>query len=77
MAKPFNPWQIIIKKSNTDGRRETDDYGKKIQGTHKDGSTWKRYEWFGYKVHLIVDVTMSFGLHILLRKRSRCVRRMK
>jgi hypothetical protein len=41
-----------------DGRRETDaDVGKKTyRGKREDGTTWEKIvEWFGFKIHLIVD----------------------
>jgi len=46
------------KKSERDGRRDTDaDWGKKTyHGEREDGSLWERVvKWFGYKIHLLVD----------------------
>lgn len=48
-----------------DGRRERDaDWGvKTYRGQRKDGSLWERVvKWFGYKVHLIVDVVYELPL---------------
>jgi len=46
------------KKSERDGRRDTDaDWGKKTyHGEREDGSLWEKVvKWFGYKIHLLVD----------------------
>jgi hypothetical protein len=46
------------KKSERDGRRDTDaDWGKKTyHGERGDGSLWEKVvKWFGYKIHLLVD----------------------
>jgi hypothetical protein len=46
------------KKSERDGRRDTDaDWGKKTyHGEREDGSLWERVvKWFGFKIHLLVD----------------------
>ncbi len=48
-----------------DGRRDTDgDWGvKTYQGRRTDGTLWERVKrWFGYKVHLVVDVTYELPL---------------
>ena len=48
------------KKSDGDGRRDTDaQWGKKeYHGENTDGKPWKKIvTWFGYKLHLLVDTT--------------------
>lgn len=48
-----------------DGRRDVDgDWGvKRYRGQREDGSLWERVRrWFGYKVHLIVDVSYEIAL---------------
>jgi transposase len=47
-----------LRDMSPDGRRDVDaDVGKKTYcGVREDGTTWRRVvEWFGYKLHLIVD----------------------
>jgi len=47
-----------LSKMPSDGRRDVDaNVGKKTyRGVREDGSIWKKVnEWFGYKLHLIVD----------------------
>ena len=56
-----------------DGRRDTDaDVGvKKYQGCRDDGSTWQKLtQWFGYKLHLIVDSKYEIPLSFSLTKAS-------
>jgi hypothetical protein len=46
------------KKSERDGRRDTDaDWGKKTyHGEREDGTLWEKVvKWFGYKIHLLVN----------------------
>jgi hypothetical protein len=53
-----NPVRDEDKLKNPDGRRDTDaDWGKKTyKGTRKDGTAWEKVvQWFGYKLHLLVD----------------------
>jgi hypothetical protein len=53
------------KKSETDGRRDTDaDWGKKTyHGQREDGSLWEKVvKWFGYKIHLLVDTEYEMPL---------------
>jgi len=48
-----------------DGRRDTEgDWGvKTYRGRRKDGTVWERLKrWFGYKLHLVVDVTYELPL---------------
>ena len=56
-----------------DGRRDVDaDTGKKTyRGTREDGSQWQRVvEWFGYKLHLIVDAVYELPLAFEVTKAS-------
>ena len=53
------------RKGSGDGRRDTDaDWGKHTyQGVNKDGTLWKKVNsWFGYKLHLLVDVKHEVSL---------------
>ncbi|WP_242848257.1 transposase [Sulfobacillus thermosulfidooxidans] len=48
------------KNSGADGRRDVDaDFGRKeYRGVHEDGTRWSKVvQWFGYKLHLVVDAT--------------------
>jgi len=61
------------KNKTRDGRRETDaDYGRKeYRGMHKDGTLWEKIvKWFGYKLHLIVDVTYELPVMFSVTKAS-------
>ena len=49
------------------------DWGTKTyRGTRKDGSLWeKRVQWFGYKVHLLVDTTYELPVGYSVSRASR------
>jgi hypothetical protein len=56
-----------------DGRRDVDaDTGKKTyRGTREDGSPWEKVvEWFGYKLHLIVDAVYELPVAFEMTKAS-------
>lgn len=56
-----------------DGRRDVDaDTGKKTyRGTREDGTPWQRVvEWFGYKLHLIVDAVYELPVAFEVTKAS-------
>lgn len=56
-----------------DGRRDVDaDTGKKTyRGTREDGTPWQRVvEWFGYKLHLIVDAIYELPVAFEVTKAS-------
>lgn len=57
-----------------DGRRDTDaDTGKKTySGVREDGTSWQKIvEWFGYKLHLIVDADYELPVAFTVTKASR------
>lgn len=56
-----------------DGRRDTDaDYGKKeYRGRREDGTAWEKIvQWFGYKLHLVVDATYELPVAFRVTKAS-------
>ncbi len=56
-----------------DGRRDIDaNWSKKVtKGKNRDGSAWsKTQSWFGYKMHLIADVTYELPVAYVLTKAS-------
>jgi hypothetical protein len=56
-----------------DGRREKDaNWGKKVyRGKREDGSLWEKIvEWFGFKLHLIVDVETELPVYYEVTKAS-------
>ena len=56
-----------------DGRRDVDaDTGKKTyRGTREDGSQWEKvFDWFGYKLHLIVDAVYELPVAFELTQAS-------
>ena len=56
-----------------DGRRDVDaDTGVKVyRGERKDGTLWEKVKtWFGYKLHLLVDVTYEIPLSYEVTKAS-------
>jgi hypothetical protein len=60
-----NPVRDEEKLAESDGRRDTDaDWGTKTyKGTRKDGTTWEKVtQWFGYKLHLLVDSVYELPL---------------
>lgn len=65
------------KKSERDGRRDTDaNWGKKIyRGKREDGTLWEKVvNWFGYKIHLLVDTKyeMPIGYRVTRASASDC-----
>ena len=61
------------KKTKADGRRDIDaNYGAKTyKGRRKDGILWKTIKnWFGYKLHLIVDVDYELPVACKVTKAS-------
>jgi len=61
------------KTQKPDGRRDTDaDFGRKdYRGSKKDGTLWqKTVSWFGYKLHLIVDVAYELPVNFSVTKAS-------
>ena len=61
------------KNDTEDGRRDMDaDYGRKeYRGVHKDGRAWEKIvQWFGYKLHLIVDATVELPILFTVTKAS-------
>jgi hypothetical protein len=57
-----------------DGRRDTDaDTGKKTySGVREDGTSWQKVvEWFGYKLHLMVDADYELPVAFAVTKASR------
>ena len=62
------------KNKKKDGRRDSDaNKGKKeYSGTREDGSDYKKVtEWFGYKVHLLVDTRYELPIHYEISKASK------
>jgi len=62
------------KNNKEDGRRDRDaDKGKKeYSGTREDGTEYKKVtEWFGYKVHLLVDTKYELPIHYQISKASK------
>jgi hypothetical protein len=63
-----------LQQMSSDGRRDTDaDVGKKTYtGVREDGTTWQKVvQWFGYKLHLIVDADYELPVAFALTKASR------
>ena len=61
------------KKKERDGRRDIDaDFGKKVyRGRREDGSLWEKVKrWFGYKLHLLVDVEYELPIEFEITKAS-------
>jgi len=61
------------KRQNPDGRRDRDaDWGKKTyRGQKKDGTNYEKIvKWFGYKLHLMVDVDYELPLGFEVTKAS-------
>lgn len=61
------------KNETPDGRRDTDaDYGKKeYRGRREDGTPWEKIvQWFGYKLHLVVDATYELPVAFRVTKAS-------
>lgn len=61
------------KSEVTDGRRDLDaDYGKKAyRGVDKNGKPWEKIvQWFGYKLHLVVDATYELPVTFKVTKAS-------
>lgn len=65
--------QKIEESKKTDGRRDNDaDFGKKeYKGQKKDGNLWRKIvNWFGYKLHLIVDAVYELPVAFTVTKAS-------
>ena len=63
-----------LQEMSSDGRRDTDaDFGKKTYtGVREDGTTWQKVvQWFGYKLHLIVDADYELPVAFELTQASR------
>jgi len=65
------------KETGEDGRRDTDaSWGKKIyRGKREDGTLWEKVvNWFGYKIHLLVDTKyeMPIGYRVTRASASDC-----
>jgi hypothetical protein len=61
------------KPKSADGRRDTDaDWGKKTyKKKRKDGTLWERVKnWFGYKLHLVVDADYELPVAFEVTKAS-------
>lgn len=61
-------------KLTSDGRRDIDaDFGMKTyKGIKEDGATWEKVKnWFGYKLHLIVDATYELPVAFHVTKASK------
>lgn len=61
------------KTLSPDGRRDIDaDFGvKTYHGVRKDGTLWKKVQnWFGYRIHLIVDVSYELPVAFQVTKAS-------
>jgi hypothetical protein len=59
---------------SADGRRDIDaDFGKKTYtGIREDGTTWQKVvQWFGYKLHLIVDADYELPVAFEITKASK------
>jgi hypothetical protein len=53
------------KETGEDGRRDRDaNWGKKLyRGRREDGTLWEKVvNWFGYKIHLLVDTKYEMPL---------------
>jgi hypothetical protein len=72
-SKAISSFGSNPKTKDTDGRHDTDaDHSKKVyKGKTEDGKLWEKViKWFGYKLHLLVDVTHELPIAYQVTKAS-------